>query len=298
MADSDTARSRSLGLCVPILKRTEKLRRLLESISGSYVDSVYIADNGDTESRDDLYAASYPFDLEVLDLPYDCGIGEARAEAAAVSTEEYLMVVDNDMIVPDSVWKLVALLEADDLLGGVSGILSEYGDLRSGCCNLHEETLLGGQTALIQEIRDDPSVEWYNEIPLARFDKLTNATVFRRECIESYGWDPDLKDIEHLDFYLGHKHRTDWEFGVCPEVVFRHFSGGDQDYEETFRHGNDERQRRYRERVKQKWGYDRLIWGDSQWFGTGERSTIEDIATLVERALPARFYVPVKDVIQ
>lgn len=295
----EDACEQSLAVCVPVIERTDDLERLLASVP-RYVDEVVIADNGHTDERKHVYDRDYAFDVELVDLAYDAGIGACRTAAAASASTEYVLVCDNDMEIPDSVWRLVAALEAEDSLGGVSGILDEHGSLRSGCCNFEGESLYSGDRALVQQIGSDPPLEWIGGHPIARFDKLTNAAVLRRECVADYSWDTGLKDREHLDFYVGHWRRTEWEFAVCPSVVFRHHTGGSNEYETQWRHGNDDRQQRYREAFLSKWGYDRLVCGDTQWFGTDAdgRSPLEPLARTVERALPPRYYVPIKDAVK
>lgn len=285
----------TLDLCVPVLQRTEDLHRLFLSVP-EWVDTVHVADNGPAEAdRTHVYGGEYPFELDVIDLPFDVGIGRSRRAAAAASDAEYVVVCDNDMELPGNLETLVEILEADPSLGGVGGILDEHGSLRSGCCNLHDTTWWRGGTALVQTINDPPTTEWVAGHPIARFDKLANAMVVRQRCIADYSWDDSMVDREHLDWFVAHWQETDWEFAVCPEVVFRHHTGGPETYEQQYRHGNTERQERTLVEFCEKWGYDRVVTGDTRWFGTARRPIAERVANEALRHAPPRVVLPLKD---
>lgn len=232
----------SLAVGVPVFKRTTALRRCLESVSPAAVDRVIVADNGKSGAHEQLYNRDWKFELTVLDLEYDAGIGACRAAIADELTEDYLVVADNDMIIPPAseLQHLKTVLESDPNLGVVSGIITEGNRIRSGCSNLHEETSVSGESFLVHAIRSDPEIEWVEStLPIARFDKLTDAAIARRECLEDYSWDSRYPIGEHPDFYLGHYHRTDWEFAVCPAVVFDHQKGRYSSYRNEVRTNGD-----------------------------------------------------------
>ncbi len=284
---------------VPFLQREAKLQQLLESaVTNPAIDSVVVADNGD-ESERDVYG-DYGDAVDVLDLPFDAGIGACRAAVAKQTDAEYLVVVDSDMEIPRNIDTLVQILERDPGLGAVAGILEENGQVRAGVCDFHEDEHFRGRTALVQSIREDKSVEWSTGYPVARFDKLPNAMVVRRACVDDYGWDSDLKDKEHLDWFLGHYHETDWEFGVTPAVLFRHHTSRDNDseYQQQFRFGNDERQQRYRERLLEKWDYDRVVYGSNRWFGTQRRPLADRLYKAVAADVPTRYSYPIKTAVE
>ncbi|NLV14366.1 glycosyltransferase [Haloarcula argentinensis] len=290
---SHDTRSESVTLCVPVLMRVQKLRRLLESLPPA-VDEVIVADNGHTNQRQSVTnPEQYDADITVRALPHDCGIGRCRQQAAAAASNDYLLVADNDMILPDSIQPLLDILRADPDLGAVSGTLHEDGHLRAGVCNFREESIWG-RDLLVQTHDEDTTVETVGGHPLARHDKLPNAMVVRRACVEDYSWDGQLKDKEHLDWFLGHYHETDWEMGVCPSVVFRHEHGENEQYQQQYRHGNTERQQQYHDMVCEKYGYDDIVWGDTRWFGTERRPLVERLYNAVEGELPTSLSYPAK----
>lgn len=251
----------TVALGVPVFKRTEKLRNLLESVESVPLDSVYVADNGHVETRQEIYDHDWTFDLTVLNVEYDSGLGNCRRSIVEAFNEEYLVVVDSDHTVPHNVTRLVEQLAARPAVGGICGLLVEHGGLRGTCHDLYEP----GEV-LVRDIRGK-EVDTVAGSPFVEFDFLQNVAAFRRACLEDYAWDPALQQGKpHLDFYVGHKRRTDWTFGLCPEVQFPHRPGGGSDYES---HRN-KRQRLAdaREYFLEKWGYRQIVYGQLEWLGT------------------------------
>lgn len=244
--------SPELALGVTVFKRTEKLRLLLESVP-PIVNHVYVADDGDSDDRREIYDAEYRFELTVLDLKYDAGLGRGRQAITEELTEDYLLVVDSDQLVPDNVATLVEQVDADSDLGGVAGLFLEHGTLTGMCHDISEDDDL-----LIRDTKRGKEIRTVAGAPLLEFDFIPNAAVFRRECLEDYTWDPTYKiGKEHLDFYVGHYHETDWTFGVCPQVLFPHDPGGNADFLET-RH-DPSRLLASKAYFLEKWGYRQIL---------------------------------------
>lgn len=241
-----------LALGVTVFKRTEKLRALLASVP-ALVDTVYVADDGDTEDRRAIYDDDWAFDLEVLDLEYDAGLGHGRRAITDALEEEYLLVVDSDHLVPDNVGTLLEQLEAAPEFGGIGGLFLENGRLTGMCHDIYEEGSL-----LVRDTPAEKTTRTVAGAPLVPFDFIPNAAIFRRGCLEDYSWDPEYTiGKEHLDFYVGHHRQTDWSFGVCPSVLFPHDPGGDDDFVAT-RH-DPSRLLASKAYFLEKWGYRQIL---------------------------------------
>lgn len=242
---------------VKVFSRADKLRDLLQSLEGIDIGKVYVADDGkpsDKKSR--IYNAEYDFDLQVIDLEYDAGLGYGRNEIVDRMSEDFLLLVDADHEVPTNVGILKDQLEASPELGGVSGMLLENGRLKASAHDLHEE----GET-LVRDIREEKQRESIAGHPVIKFDFLPNSALFRRECLADYSWDPNFViGWEHLDFYIGHKLKTDWKFGVCPSVLFEHSPGGGETY--LVNRKNREKLLTSKEYLLSKWDYDQIVWND------------------------------------
>lgn len=249
-----------IALGVKVFSRPGKLQTLLESIADSSIDTVYVADDGEpTPEKTRLYEADYRFDLHVIDLPFDAGLGYGRNRVVEVSEEDYLLIVDSDHEVPENVMTLAEQLEERPGLGGISGLLYENRKIRGGCHDLFEN-----EEVLVRDVRDDKPIEKAAGAPLIEYDFLPNVTLFRRECLQDQSWDPEyIVGKEHLDFYLAHKKRTDWRFAVSPSILFPHHPGGDTSYV------TDRESRRKlsqsRNYFLDKWGFKQIIFGQTDW---------------------------------
>lgn len=244
---------RSVAMGTKVFYRTEKLENLLESARDHPIDTVYVADDGDTEERRHLYERAYPFDLELLDLEYDAGAGYGRHRIVEEMTEDYLLLVDPDHRVVD-IEPLLAILDAREDLGGVAGLLyKEDGVVQANAHDLYEHG-----DVLVRDIREDKPLQHVDGYTLAEFDFVPTSALLRREALEEYAWDPEyVIGKDHLDLYVGHWRRTDWNFAIHPGVCFIHDPGGSETYL-SFR--LDTRKtwegKRY---FLDKWGYDQLV---------------------------------------
>lgn len=255
---------------VTVFLRTRRLEQLLDSIRLPEVSKVYVADVGDSADREHLYDAEYPFELEPIDLEHGAGVSRGRNSIVERLDEEYLLLVDSDNRIPDDAPVLARQLEERPRLGGVAGSLlePEVGRLYQPACDLAEYE--GG---LIKSSRiERKQVESVAGRPFVPFDFVPNAVMFRRACLEEYRWDPKfVNHKEHIDFFVGHWKRTDWQFGVCPTVFFEHYPGGDETYTD---HRFDETAFREQGRYfHEKWGYDFLKSPHGNWFDTHKVSS-------------------------
>lgn len=263
----------SIALGVVFLSRTERLKRLLASAERSFVDNVYIADNGPPSSaKDELYNRSYPFDLEVIDVP-EPSLGRGRKAITDEVTEDYLLVVDSDVTIPNNVNVLLKQLQETDSMGGICGNLiePEVGRFVQGAKDFREK----GNKLYRGGNLEKKDVEFVAGSPLVRFDQVPNVTLFDVACLDDYTWDPEYTiGYEHVDFYVGHWKLTDWEFAVSPEVIFPHYPGGDTAY--NTKRMDDTTITESRDYFLDKWGYDSIYTGKS-WFDT-EKKSIADKA--------------------
>jgi glycosyltransferase involved in cell wall biosynthesis len=267
----------SVAIGVKVFNRTDRLRALFESISAGEFSTVYVADDGPAtgkeQRRNQLYDGEYPFDLEVLDLEYDTGLGYGRHRIVEASDEEYLLMLDSDNRVPNNVSVLLELLKHRSDLGAVSGCLAEPTE--------HRITMMGADfderdgTLLLSPYLREKEVDFVEGYPLLEFDLIANVGLFRRECLDDYSWDPtSIQPFDHEDFFIAHWKQTDWSFAACPQVVIPHYPGGDDEYLD--RHWND------RDEAEcyflNKWGYDAIKADRYSWLDGGRPTSLVDRA--------------------
>lgn len=255
-----------------MFNRVSKLRTLLQSAEATELEKVYVADNGRmTANKEELYDSSFDFDLEVFDLEYDAGVGTCRRALSERPSEEFLLILDSDMEVPPNYRTLQRQLKRRPDIGGISGLLIENGRIYTSAADLYEEN-----GTLHKDIRELKTVQEVGDAPFVEFDFIPQVGIFRQECLADYTWDEFYRtQREHVDFFVGHLKKTNWKFGISPEVYFRHHPGGGQDYN-THRRSQVKRGES-KQYFREKWGYDEIrshthTWIDTynpQWKGFG-----------------------------
>lgn len=267
-----------VALGTKVFKRSGKLRQLLKSVPEDAISQVYVADDGETSDRADIYNRSWPFRLNVFNLDYDAGIGAGRSKIVNNLEEDYLLLVDSDHTIPGNVTTLRRQLEQLPDVGGIAGSIIEpkHGRIWQSGKNLYEKN--GG---LIRDASGNREIESIAGFYFIRFDFIPNAALFRKQCLEDYCWDPNIVlGSDHIDFYVGHWKTTDWDFGVSPSVHFGHYPGGDDGYEST--RYNNKKIRENREYFLEKWGFDFDRTDDPYYFDTNVYDSlgIEDVKSV------------------
>lgn len=271
----------------------------------SAVERIIIADNGHTDERGFLYERDWTFEITVLDLDYDAGIGRCRSAIVDELEEDHLLVLDNDMTIPsiDHLNILQRVLDARPDLGGIGATLIENNRLRHGCTNLHEEDLLFGKRAIVHDIRTEPEIEWVEDaIPVVEFDKIAQAAIIRKDCLAEYSWDPRFPISEHLDFFLNHYHNSDWKFAITPNAVFNHHKNINQEYRTRVRSSGQKYQEKKKEALslyEEKWEYHRWEYGHRPfWIDSEKKTTLETGYRVIQQYIPLKYLLPLKDTIQ
>jgi len=285
----DTPSNDTIACGVPVFSRSIALKRFLESVP-DYVSSVYVADNGHHNDRRHLYTTDWPYDLQVLELDYDVGIGACRRAIADTVTEPYLFMADSDMelLQTRDLKTLREILTSHDDLGAAAAWLIEPQTVRAGAHNL---TFSNGTAIRHVPITPDLTT---NPVPFATFDLIPQACLFRTSVFDEYTYDPDIELSEHFDFFYGHKLHTDWQWASTPVVHVLHNKNIDEQYRKT--RGNDQVDL---ERTSEKWGVTEIVPGAfADWSDNHDRSLAEDAFDLFRRRTPPRIWVPTRRLLQ
>lgn len=240
-----------VAVATKIFKRTDHLIRLLKSVERTDLSTVYVADDGEEGENDAAYDQGWDFDVEVIDLEFDAGLGYGRKRFVEESTEDYLLVVDTDHEIPGD-WRILRdILDYYPGVGGVSGTTIENGVVGGMCHDIRVEN------DVLTRHAPEKTYDYSSGHPFLKFDFIPNATLFRRECLEDYVWDPSYVIAkEHLDFYYGHYLQTDWDFGICPSVAFPHHETKNETFLQ-FRE-SEIRQIKSKRYFLNKWGLDQI----------------------------------------
>jgi hypothetical protein len=260
-----------------------------------YVTTAYVADNGPDESKAereaDLYCRfRWPFDLDVIELEHDAGIGPCRAAIAQAVTEPYLWVGDCDMEIlrHGDLRELQRILEAQPDLGAVAGWLQEGDRVRSGARQLVRDGATVYKTVPEQpNIRADP-------LPHARMDMIPQAGLWRTAMFDDVCWDADVFNSEHIDFALSAK-PTRWALASTPAVVVAHHKDIDAEYRQSKRGSN----RVDMDILGRKHGVEAVHAGERpDWVTTRDRGPFEQGFDLVRSVAPPALWTPIRRIVK
>ena len=238
--------------------RENKLKQLFDSLIGIGFKEAIVADDGkETESKERLYkeyAKRLP--LKVIRLDYDTGLSFGRNRIVDQTNTPYLLMLDDDQVVPKNINDLKQVLNADETIGGVSGYWNEYGHIRCDASNLYQRG-----DYLFKDTSKSPVLHKTGNVTYYLLDQIPNSTLFRTECLKKFPWDEHFKiGSEHVDFYLNHKHNSSWKFAVTPDVVITHDPKGEENYDTNFRL-NQSRLQESRRYLLNKWQLKGIIEG-------------------------------------
>jgi glycosyltransferase involved in cell wall biosynthesis len=205
---------------IKTMLRENKLRQCLESVADKGFSTVIVADDGPISdlkrSIYDHYAKILP--LKLLTLPLDSGISKGRNAIVEHCDTDFLLMLDDDQIIPENILDLLTIVNANPTLGGISGVWDEYGSKRCGATNLFVRNKL-----VVKDIKVLSKKLTEGPLSFYLYDFIPNSTLFRTSCLRDVPWDPFYKiGSEHLDFYLTHKKLGKWKFAITPDVIITH----------------------------------------------------------------------------
>jgi glycosyltransferase involved in cell wall biosynthesis len=271
---------------IPVFERTDKVCDLLRSLPLMDVDlgTVYIADDGHTEEREELYRRDWSFDLDYFDVEYNVGLAAKRNYILDRMETEYVLFLDSDHLVPPNLSILRDQLEANPELGALAGAEVEP---ERGLFNIyaHDFSERDNGSVLVRDIqREQKAINRVAGYPIVEFDMTSTPRLFRRECLEELAWDDRyLIGREHIDFYVGHWKQTDWHFGVSPSVIFTHQPGNTSTTSKgSLRLKRDDEETQM---FLDKWGYDDIIPIHEAWVDSLDTRypSIEDLILAIKR---------------
>ena len=176
-----------LTAIVKTFERPRLLRRLLASIMRTYPSlKVIVVD----DSSDPTKSSG----AETIFMPYDSGVSVGRNEALRHVTTKYVMVLDDDFVFyrHTDLEASLAVMENHpeiDIVGGevIDLPLFETGDYsREALFPTDAEATMPRGTSL-------------GGLPV--YDKTPNFFIARTDRIRLVGWDPELRRVDHADFF-------------------------------------------------------------------------------------------------
>ncbi|MEM7196334.1 MAG: glycosyltransferase [Pseudomonadota bacterium] len=178
-----------LTIIIKTFERPYAVKRLLRSIRRRYPDvPILIVD----DSRQPLSIEAEG--VEVIELPYDSGISVGRNHALDIVSTKYFLLLDDDFVFShrQQLHEYVDLMQRHDTIDIMGG---RYIDLPL-------YTLHAFQNTPLQGTRAEPKVALgtlYDSHPVV--DKVQNYFVGRTETVREVKWKPELKIMEHTEFF-------------------------------------------------------------------------------------------------
>lgn len=234
-----------IDFLVTTIKRPNCIERLLDSLQKFYPNAKVTVADQNKEPHWDIYEN---YDINVLDLPYDCGLSKARNEMLKVTSEPYVLILDDDFVFDKRtrIGKLLKIIKTDPKIGVVGGQTERRG---SGWGFTHEWEI---DDDTIRQVDDGDNWQEIKGIKCKETASVINFALMRREMFNDVKWDNRLKLVEHSDFYLQLR-ETDWKVYYVPEVICQTIKSRDRDYLRM------RRRKKFFKTFFKKWGVKRMI---------------------------------------
>lgn len=177
----------NLTAVIKTFERPEILRRLIKSLRRFYPEMKIIV-------VDDSFKPTKLEGVETIVMPYDSGVSAGRQEALKHIKTPYMMLLDDDFVfyrhtrVAPVLEKLQKLPEVD-IIGGDVIYLPFYRKIDYTKAAIHPTNAmpLKAPGTRISDMRVH--------------DKVANFYIARTDSIRKVGWDPQIKRLDHADFF-------------------------------------------------------------------------------------------------
>lgn len=216
---------KDVDFCITTFLRPEAVERLVFSITRYYpLASITIADQNFKfdrqfyrELREKARKLGLSESIDVIRLPYDCGVSFARNYLMHNTTKKYKLILDDDFEFTGQtdIKKMIEIMESDPQNYIVGGCVKQLGT------ELHYEFNLKNENGTIEQMPDGDNWRHHNGIRYKRTGCVLNFALMKSELFAYISWDESLKVTEHTDFYLRMLKNTG-KIVYVPEVVVNH----------------------------------------------------------------------------
>jgi len=220
-------RDSKIAIGIKTFMREETLFRVLDSIEKHFPYSyrLYIADDGDiSEEKEYRYQQLEAGGHMIIKLPFNCGISVGRNEITRRATEDYILIMDDDIMLEDSesIKWMKEILDSKDDIGLCAGrIYQEDGEPFGGKDYSRGLKLEIDNGALFRH-RSTGNLSKVNGTLFNYADQVVNFFLAKREIFNDVRWDDRIKiEYEHMDFFLNLK-ETKWKATVCLNSKLTH----------------------------------------------------------------------------
>jgi GT2 family glycosyltransferase len=202
---------------ITAFERPQHLVKLVDSVLRYYPSArIIVADNGHEK-------AALPPQVEVLNLPHDCGLSAARNALIDRLETEFLLILEEDFEVLDEtrIERFIAVLDHDDEIGFVGGSLYQDGRKLEYAVDMYRFRETFCMEPSRRDVRITPGGEIYRPC-----DMCFNFGLIRREMLREHRWPEELKLAEHWAYFEAVKRGARWRVAHCDQVRARHDRSG------------------------------------------------------------------------
>lgn len=183
----------------------EAIKRLLKS--RDRFDEVIVVDNGSSDGTPDMVRTQFP-DFNLIQLPDNFGIPEARNIGALNASNEYLLFLDDDGVIDSSNFPHLAVkLGEDEQLAVITFQVKEY--------RLENEELpmVNGPTYQENDLTLEPTYTFCG-----------GASMVKKSAFVESGMFPEHFHYSHEEDDLSFRLLADgYWIAFCPQVIFHHY---------------------------------------------------------------------------
>ena len=224
-----TAKKRDPEIAIGIktFMREESLFRVLDSIEKHFPYSyrLYIADDGGmSEEKEYRYQQLEAKGHMIIKLPYDCGLSFGRNEIIKRAKEDYVLIMDDDIMLedPESIKRMKEILDSEGDIGLCAGMIYQENGEPFGGENYRRGLKLEIDRGVLFRHRSIGNLSKVNGTLFNYADQVVNFFLAKREVFDDVRWDDRIKiEYEHMDFFLNLK-KTKWKATVCFNTKFTH----------------------------------------------------------------------------
>lgn len=179
----------NLTAIIKTFERPKVLRRLVKSIRVMYPQmKVIVVD----DSRDPVKLDG----VETILMPYDSGVSAGRSEGLKHVKTKYLMLLDDDFVF-NRYTQLQPVVEKLDTYPEIDIIGGDVIDLP-----FYLEVDIESVKDSIYPTKEISVVHPGTQIAdMTAYDKVANFFIARTESIKKVDWDPQIKRLDHADFF-------------------------------------------------------------------------------------------------
>lgn len=224
---SGTAKKNAIAIGIKTFLRENSLFKTLDAIEEyfPFPYRLYIVDDGKiSDQKEYRYQQLESNGHMIIRLPYNCGISVGRNKIIENIREEYLLLMDDDIVLQDgeSIIHMKNVLDSKENIGLCSGMLFWENGNYVANENYQKGLRFEFDKGLLFRY---PSVKKMHKTNGSLFlyaDQVVNFFIAKKAIFNEVKWDDRIKvEWEHIDFFLSLQ-KTDWEATVCLDAKATH----------------------------------------------------------------------------